>query len=181
MSSKSDAVKGSGKASGTKNTGKSVLPTATAETFAKVKRNAANQMENTMQNAAEHIEKTSKEFMSRMEEAATFNRSNMEAMVEAANVWAEGTKDISQALFTSLQQSLQQAMQTGKAMLGVKSLRDVVELQNEYVKSTLDSVMSESTRISEIAVRCTTEAAEPLNARVTEVVEKISERAKKAA
>jgi phasin family protein len=177
----------------TKKTIKSVLPATNAATFDKVKRNVANSvaetmvskmaktMESKMQNAAEHLEKANREISSRLEEAASFNSNNLDAAVQAVNVVAEGIKDVNQTVCNSIQQALQAAMSTGKAMMGVKNLRDLMELQSEYIKSTFDSVMADTTKISEIAVRCSSQAAEPLNARVTEVVEKVSNRANRAA
>lgn len=134
-----------------------------------------------MQNPTEQIEKMNREMASRMEEFANFNRNNVDAALKASNVIAEGMKDMSQAMMANVQQSAQSAIATGKAMMGVKTLRELMEIQSEYIRSVFDSMMSEGTRLSEIAVRCSTEAAEPINARVTEVVEKISERARKAA
>jgi phasin family protein len=160
---------------------KAVLPSSTAETFNKVKSNVANQMENTMQNAADQMEKANRQLMSGFEDVAAFNRNNIEAMMQASSVMAEGMKDLSQAMMAHMQQSMQSAVSTGKAMMGVKTMRELMDIQSEYVKMMMDSMMSDSTRISEIAVRVTTEAAEPLNARVNDVVEKISDRAKRAA
>lgn len=177
----------------TKKTIKSVLPTTGAVTFDKVKRNVANTvnqtlvtklaqtMESKMQNAAEHIEKANEHISSQLHEVAHFNRDNLDAAVQAVTVVAQGLKDLNQTVFQSIQQALQTAMSTGKAMMGVKNLRDLMEVQSEYVKATFDTVMADSTKISEIAVRCGSQAAEPINARVTQVVEKVSNRAKRAA
>ncbi len=134
-----------------------------------------------MQNASDHMEKANKEFFNKVEEASSFSRNNLDAAVQAANIMADGMKDVSQAVFNHMQQSVQNAMATGKAMLAVKTMRELMDLQSEYVRSTMDTLMAESTKISEITVRCTSEAAEPINARVHEVVEKISDRARKVA
>ena len=191
MSSKSSAK------SSARKTIKSVLPvsnaTANAATFDKVKRNVANNvtetvvtkmaktMESKMQNAAEQIEKANRELATRVEEAASFNSNNLDAAVQAVNVVAEGIKDVNQTICNSIQQALQTAMSTGKAMMGVKNLRDLMEIQTNYIKSSFDTVMADTTKISEIAVRCSSQAAEPISARVTEVVEKVSKVTKRAA
>jgi len=169
------------------------MPTTHAATLDKVKQNVANKtvttlrtpinkrMENKMQNAAEHIEKANQQISSHLQDAASFSRNNVDAAVQAVTVVAEGIKDVHETLFNSIQQSLQNAASTGKAMMGVKSLRDLMELQTEYVKSTFDTLMADGTKISEIAVRCSSQAAEPISARVSEVVEKVSNRTKNAA
>ncbi|MBI3419668.1 MAG: phasin family protein [Proteobacteria bacterium] len=156
-------------------------PSSPTDAFEKVRSNMAGHMESHMQTAAENVEKASRDFMNRLEEAATFNRNHMEAVVQAGNIMAEGCKDVSQAVFNHIQSTMQNSMATGRAMLGVKTLRELMELQSNYMKGLFDSMMADSTKISEIAVRCTSEAAEPISASVTSVVEKIAERAKSAA
>jgi phasin family protein len=176
-----------------KKTIKSVMPAPHAATFDKIKRNVANKvtttlvttvantMETKMQNAAEQFEKANEQISTQLHEVAHFNRDNLEAAVQTVNAVAQGLKDVNQTVFHSLQQSLQSAMTTGKAMMGVRNLRDLMELQSQFIKSTFDTVMADTTKISEIAVRCGSQAAEPINARVTKVVEKVSNSAKRAA
>lgn len=156
-------------------------PAVLTDTLERMKQNVANQMENTMQNASEQIEKVNREFISKFEEVAAFNRNNFEAYNQAANILAAGLKDLSQAVFTTMQSNLENTVTTSKAMMGVKTMRDLFELQSQYMKSCFDSAMSESTKLSEIAVRCTSEAAEPINNRVTAVVETIADRTRKVA
>lgn len=156
-------------------------PAVLTDTLERMKQNVANQMENTMQNASEQIEKVNREFISKFEEVAAFNRNNFEACNQAANILAAGLKDLSQAVFTTMQSNLENTVSTSKAMMGVKTMRDLFELQSQYVKSCFDSAMSESTKLSEIAVRCTSEAVEPINNRVTAVVETIADRTRKVA
>ncbi len=134
-----------------------------------------------MQNAAEQIEKTNREMLGHMEEAAGFHRNNADAFMQAGQVWSEGFKEIHQTMFSTMQSVMENAMSTGKAMMGVKNMRDLMELQSEYYKNLFDQMMSESTKVSEIAVRCSSDAAAPINDRVNQVVEKISSNVKKAA
>lgn len=134
-----------------------------------------------MQIPGANFEKASKDFMGRMEEAASLNRSHMEACVQAGTIMAEGMKDMSQTIFSNMQTAVQSSVEVGRAMMGVKTLRELMNLQTEYMKSIFDTMMADSTKISEIAVRCTSEAAEPISASVTSVVERIADRAKTAA
>lgn len=159
----------------------STLPSFAALTMKNLKDNTANHVELTMQNAAEQMEKMNRECLSRLEEMSAFSRCNVDAAMQASQVIAEGMKDMSQAVFAHIQQAAQSTMNTGKAMMGVKTMRELMEIQTEYMKSMFDTMMADTTRLSEIAVRCSTDAVEPINARVTEVVEKISERARKVA
>jgi len=129
----------------------------------------------------QQLEKTSKLMLRGIQDATSFNSHNVAAATRAAALWAEGVQNITEVLFASMQQSLQGAAQTGKALLGVKNLNDLVDLQSNYLKNSVDSALQDATRLSEITVRCSTQVAEPLQERVSQAVEKISDRLKQVA
>lgn len=160
---------------------KTALPAPAADTFEKVKRNAANNMESTMINAAEQFEKMSQDVLARFEDAAGASRGNLEAAIQAANIVAEGTKDIQRLVLAQAQQALEASLNASRALFGIKNVQDFAGLQSDYVKSSFDTLMAEATKISEVAVRCTSQAAEPINARINETVEKLGAQFKKAA
>jgi phasin family protein len=61
-----------------------------------------------------------------------------------------------------------------KSLIAAKTVAELTDLQNAYAKSTFDHVVSEATHLSELAIKITSEAIEPLNARVTATIEQIS-------
>ena len=134
-----------------------------------------------MQNASEQFEKMNREFTSRMQEMSVATRTHMDAVAQASSVIVEGMKDVNQAMVNHMQQAMQSAMATSKAMMGVKTMRELMEIQGEYVKASLGAMMADSTKISEMTVRMSSQAAEPITQVVTQTVEKISERVKRAA
>jgi phasin family protein len=58
-------------------------------------------------------------------------------------------------------------------MVGVKTLREAVDLQADFAKGNFDKFVAESTKMSETVVKVANDAMEPITARVNVSVEKI--------
>ena len=63
-------------------------------------------------------------------------------------------------------------MAGAKALVGCKTVQEAVELQGDLARKSLDQWLSESTKISELAVKVSNEAISPINAKMTDAVEK---------
>ena len=68
---------------------------------------------------------------------------------------------------------MEHAASTAKALVGVKSLREAVDLQTDFAKGNFDKIVAESTKLSETAVKVANDAMEPITARVNVTVEKL--------
>lgn len=120
----------------------------------------------------EQLEKASAGAFKAYQELSQFQKDNYEAYVKASTIFAKGAENVGKAWFAFTQDSLEDVAQTAKALLGAKTLREAVDLQNEWAKSNLDKLMAEGTKLSELTVKVTNEALAPLNARVNVAVEK---------
>ena len=58
----------------------------------------------------------------------------------------------------------------------VKTIQELVELQNAYAKASIDALVSESTKMQELTVKIANEALAPLSARVNATVEVLSKK-----
>lgn len=106
------------------------------------------------------------------EDVIEFNRQNFEAMVKSGLIVARGVQDINKTLLTLAQEQIEEAVAAGKALVGVKSLREAVDIQTGLVKGAVDKMVSESNKISDVSAKLAEEAYAPINARVTAVMEK---------
>ncbi|WP_207478201.1 phasin family protein [Arenibaculum pallidiluteum] len=147
----------------------------TVENLVKVGQDAATRnYEQVMSVARDQIEKTSQKFFRSYEELASFGKQNVDAVIQSQAIVAKGVEEMSRALIAFGQASLEVGVATGKAMIGVKTVRELVDLQTGFAKSSFDSLVAEGTKLSEIGVKVANEALEPINARVNAAVEKLS-------
>ena len=112
--------------------------------------------------------------MKTAEELVAFNQGNMEAMVKSSQIWASGMQDLSKHIAAAAQASLDDSMSAFKAMTGVKSLKDALDLQSSLARSTLEKSLAESGKLTDASFRLTEQALAPITARVTVAVEKFA-------
>lgn len=167
---------------GKNNNLKAVVPGFTGheavENVIKATQDAANQqMKGTINMTTDQIEKTTQHMMKTMEDMASFNRETVETMIQCSTLLAKGAEEMGRIVMSSAQASVENAMTTSKSIMSVKTMRDLVDLQTEYMKSFMDSVLKDGSKITEISSRVTTQVMEPLSARVTAVVERMGKAA----
>jgi hypothetical protein len=118
-------------------------------------------------------EKTTMEkAMKSAEEFVSFSQGNFEAMVKASQIWAAGVQDLGKTVSATAQAQAEAAMGTFKALSGVKSLKEAMDLQASLARSSFETAMNESGKITEASVKLAEQAMAPITARVTLAVEK---------
>lgn len=122
----------------------------------------------------EQVEKMSKQMITTYDDVAAFTKDNMDALMASSTILARGFEDLSKELSAFTKASLEHNMATAKAMLGAKTLREVVDMQAEFARTSFDTLVAEATKLSEHGVKMTTQAIEPLSARVNAAMEKAS-------
>ena len=106
------------------------------------------------------------------EDFVSFTQGNFEAVVKAGQIWAAGVQDLSKTFAASAQAQVEETMATVKALSGVKSLKDAVELQTTLARASLEKAMTETSKLTDASVKLTEPTLAPLTARVTLAVEK---------
>jgi phasin family protein len=131
--------------------------------------------------AASVIETTQDQFAKAAEtqfkaadEVAAFGKSNVDAFIQAGTIFFHGFEQIARTMVSLTQAQVEANMSTAKALISAKTLTELTDLQNAYSKTTFDHVVSEATHLSELAIKITNEAIEPISARVTATIEQMS-------
>lgn len=117
------------------------------------------------------IKESVEKAMKNSEEALAFAQGNMEALVKASQIYAAGIQDISSQMASSSKASIEDSVAFGKSLMGVKSVKEAVDLQTGFTKSVIEKAVSESGKFTDAAVKLAEQALAPLTARVTVAVE----------
>lgn len=123
--------------------------------------------------AKAQVEKASAQTMKAYEDAAKFNKENLDAFVVASTTYAKGVESVSKSWAAFAQETFEASANVAKAILGAKTLKEAVDLQTDFAKTTFDKLVAEGTKVSEASIKVTNEALEPINARVNVAVEKM--------
>jgi len=106
------------------------------------------------------------------DDLAAFNKGNFDAFVAASTAAAKGFETLSQQLIAYNQKAIENSVATAKALLGCKTMQDVVEVHSDLTRKGFDEWLAEGTKLSELTVKVANQAAEPINSRLTEAVDR---------
>ena len=148
------------------------------DSFVKVGQEAAQKgYEQAVTMTKEQVEKARDVVAKSVDEMSSLNKDNVDAVVQAGTIYAKGVEVIGKEFMSYAQARLESNMAAMKAMMGARTLKELVDLQTEYARSSFDQMVTETTKLSEIGVKVTNDAFAPLNARVNVVVEKMTKSA----
>lgn len=102
---------------------------------------------------------------------AGFGKGNVEAVVKSSTIVARGFEELSRQFMALAQSNMEHSVAAAKAALNCTTLKQIVDLQSDFAKTTFDKLVSEGNKLSEMSYKMTNEAIEPLQARVTLAVE----------
>ncbi|MFZ9759738.1 MAG: phasin family protein [Burkholderiaceae bacterium] len=124
----------------------------------------------------EQVEKASTATLKGYDELASLNKEQADALLAAANSLSRGIEEMGKSYAAFAQSALDSYMEAGKALLTARSLNDVVDIQTSLARSSMDAAVNESTKVSEMVMKATGEALQPLqscfNSMVTVAMEK---------
>ena len=121
----------------------------------------------------DHVEKTSEAMFKGYDQMNTFGKENLEAVVASGSIYAKGVEHLSKEVFALAQSSFETTMNAAKAFMGVKSLREAVDLQSEISRSHFDRMMADSAKLAELSLKVANEAFQPIQARINVAMEKV--------
>ena len=139
-------------------------PFATATDFTK------STTTETLETKMEKITATTEEFVS-------FGQANIEAFVKSSQIWTAGVQDMQKTFAATAQAQMDATMSTLKAMSGVKSVKEALELQSTMARSSVESLVAETGKLTDASMKLAEQAIAPITARVTVAMEKFSKAA----
>jgi len=112
--------------------------------------------------------------MKTAEEFVAFGQGNLEAVMKSGQIWSAGWQDLSRQMAATAQASFEETVSTFKALSGVKSLKDAMDLQASLARATLEKTFSESGKLTDASFKLAEQTLAPLTARMTMAVEKFA-------
>lgn len=121
----------------------------------------------------EQFDRASKTMFKNYEEFSQISKENIDAFVKSGTVVAKGFEEAGKAWIDFTRRSFETGVETAKAVMSCRDLREVVDVQSEFARSSLDSLVNEGSKLSEIGMKVANEALEPIQSRINVTVEKI--------
>ncbi|MEM1020121.1 MAG: phasin family protein [Sphingomonadales bacterium] len=122
----------------------------------------------------EMTKKTMDEAVKGFDEIAAFSKENVDAMMASSNAATKGLESMNAEIMAYSKSAMEDSMAAMKALTGAKNLREYFDIQNAMMKSSYDRYVAESSKFSEMGLKIMSEVAEPVNARMAVVMEKMA-------
>src|SRR3954462_7730252 len=107
-------------------------------------------------------------------ELAELAKANVEAVVEASRVAAEGAKAIGQDVVAKQRDSYEQAADAIRSLAEAKSPTEYLQLQGDFARASFDRAIAESSKLTESLVKLAGEAFQPLSNRASANAERFN-------
>src|SRR3954469_24849234 len=107
-------------------------------------------------------------------ELAELAKANVEAVVEASRVAAEGAKAISQDAVAKQRDNFEQAADAIRSFAEAKSPTEYLQLQSEFARASFDRAVAESSKLTESLVKLAGQAFQPLSNRASANAERFN-------
>jgi len=121
----------------------------------------------------EQLEKATNAAFQSYDELTALGKENLDALVRASTVLVKGFETLGKEFASYNQASIEKGVANAQALFGVKTLRELVELQTGMARETFDSLVEQGTRLGELSVKVANEAFGPIQEQVNVTVEKI--------
>ena len=107
-----------------------------------------------------------------MSELGEFSKGNFEAVVESASNYAKGVEEIASENAAFAKTSMEKTVEQFKTVSSAKTPQEFMQAQTDFVRGAFETNLAQVQKIADVWTAATKNAAEPLNKRYTEVVEK---------
>jgi phasin family protein len=143
----------------------------------KIMKNEANKVADRIQAVfgdANERAKTAIERNTRIaEEMTDLAKGNVEALVASTKVAAKGVEKIGQEVAEYSRKSFEDASAAIKGFAEVKSPADLFRLQGEFARTQFDSMIAESSKLSETMIKLTGDVFAPITSRYSVAAERV--------
>ena len=135
--------------------------------FQSIFANAGERGQDVAQNVAQRGQKVAEQF-------ADLTRANVEAIVEAGRVAANGARTIGQDVVATSRDGIEQAADAIRSLAEAKSPTEYLQLQGDFARASFDRMVAETSKLTENMVKLAGEAFQPISNRASANAERFN-------
>ncbi len=105
--------------------------------------------------------------MTTSDDFISFGQGNIDTLAESSQIVAAGLQDLSKLMTSSVQASMDEAMNAFRALGSVRSLRDAIDLQATLARLTVEKTLMQAGQVTETSFKLAEQARAPITGRIT--------------
>jgi phasin family protein len=109
-----------------------------------------------------------------VEDAVEFGKGNVEAMVKANQILVAGLQDLGKTVAANTQGLIDEGMANARALAGVKSVKEAMDLHAAFLRSALEKAMANSAATQQHGLKLAETAFAPVADRARLAMEKLA-------
>ncbi len=122
--------------------------------------------------AKDSVQRTFPQAAARFDELAGVQRANIEALLAAGTAAMKNAETLSEEVLAFNQRAMENGVANAKKLFECKTMQEVVELQADLARVQIESMLTQSVKIADLALKMAGEFAEPIHGRFGQAVEK---------
>lgn len=130
-----------------------------------------------MQSNNEQLEKLSNNFLQSATDLNALLLDSMQASLQSISIMTQGCSDLCNSCSSISQKYLELNVNNLQTMLSSSSMNDMVDTQNNAIKSNLDSLVTDMSNITQLSTSIAQKAVEPVANQLNKSINTISSKA----
>ncbi len=140
--------------------------------MAAAKKDAAQETFETMTTASnEALKEGFEKSMTALNDFSAFQKDTVDAVISSATTASKSVEELSASTVAFAKKSMEDGVAAAKTMAGAKSVQELIEIQADYTKSSLDAYLSEVNKHSDLVSSMMKDSFKPINDRMVAAVE----------
>ncbi len=131
----------------------------------------------TVKSLQQQLEKVNQTVIKNNQEFSKFLEDNVNSTLQAFNILAKSSEEISKAYFSFAQSTFENNIAAAKSLFSARNAQEAFDLQSKTAKSNIDSLINESTKLSQLSIDAANKALQPIQNRINQTVESIIKKA----
>lgn len=99
--------------------------------------------------------------MINMDSITKISRDGTEAAMKSLGAMSTGVQAVASENVDFMKRSFEEGQKVAEKLLGVKTLQDAIQIQSDYVRSSYEGLVAQSSKLNQMNVNTAKEAAAP--------------------
>lgn len=130
----------------------------------------------TIKMAREQLETAGKTMFPGQDQVTSLGLATFDAYASAFQAFSQGTEQLGAEMAAFTRKSMEASIENGKTMMACKSINEAFELRNDMTRATVDTIISEGAKLTEMSLKTANESLAPIQDHARQAFDALGQR-----